>query len=62
MRNYPKALLFHEKALDIQQQSLPQNHPDLAGSYYNLAVVYKHMGNYPCNGIDRYASPNLYHD
>ncbi|CAF1507613.1 unnamed protein product, partial [Adineta steineri] len=34
--NYSKALSSHEKAIEIQQQVLPPNHPDLAVSYANI--------------------------
>ena len=40
MGEYSKALSSHEKALAIQQQSLPSNHPDLAMSYNNIGLVY----------------------
>jgi hypothetical protein len=32
--------------LEIQQQSLPPNHPDLAMSCYNIGTVHKNMGDY----------------
>ena len=35
-----------EKALGIQQQSLPSNHPDLASTYNNIGNVYYSMGEY----------------
>ncbi|CAF4010533.1 unnamed protein product [Adineta steineri] len=44
---YEEALLTHEKALAIREQSLPPNHPDLAKSYNNIGNVNSHMGNYP---------------
>ncbi|CAF1464490.1 unnamed protein product [Adineta steineri] len=44
---YQEALLSHEKALAIQQQSLPSTHPDLANSYNNIGLVYDNMGDYP---------------
>ena len=43
MGEYPKALSYYEKALAIQQQSLPSNHPDLALSYSNIGEdVFQH--------------------
>jgi tetratricopeptide (TPR) repeat protein len=44
---YKEAIRFYEKALAIQQQSLPPNHPDLATSYNNIGEVYRNMGDYP---------------
>jgi tetratricopeptide (TPR) repeat protein len=44
---YPVAIRFYEKALAIQQQSLPPNHPDLAMAYGNIGNVYRNMGDYP---------------
>jgi tetratricopeptide (TPR) repeat protein len=44
---YQEAIRFYEKALAIQQQSLPLNHPDLATSYNNIGVAYRKMGDYP---------------
>jgi len=46
MEDYSKALSFHEKAFEIQQKSLPENHPDFAYSYNNIAGVYYNMGEY----------------
>ena len=34
--NIRKHFRLHEKALEIRQQSLPPNHPDLATSYNNI--------------------------
>ncbi|CAF1606601.1 unnamed protein product [Adineta ricciae] len=44
MGDYPKALSSHEQALKIQLQSLPTNHPDVAGSYNNIGNAYRNMG------------------
>jgi tetratricopeptide (TPR) repeat protein len=44
---YQEAITFYEKALAIQQQSLPPNHPDLASSYNNIGMVHSTMGHYP---------------
>ena len=46
MGEYSKALSYYEKSLEIKQQSLPPNHPDLAGSYMNIGNVYDNMGEY----------------
>ena len=46
MGEYSKALSYYEKALEIQQQSLPPNHPDLAEFYNNIGSVYDSMGEY----------------
>ncbi|CAF1580572.1 unnamed protein product [Adineta steineri] len=46
MGDYPKALSYYEKDLEISRQSLPPNHPDLASSYNNIGLVYENMGNY----------------
>ncbi len=35
-----------EKAFEIQQQSLPPNHPDLVTSYNHIGLVCEKMGNY----------------
>jgi len=46
MEEHLKAFLFFEKALEIRQNSLPSNHPDLAISYNNIGTVYYDMGEY----------------
>ena len=46
MGEYPKALSSFEKALAIQQQSLPPNHPSLAASYGNIGNLHYRMGEY----------------
>ncbi|CAF1200714.1 unnamed protein product [Adineta steineri] len=46
MGNNPEALSSYEKALEIQQQSLPPGHPNLAASYNNIGTVYDNMGIY----------------
>jgi tetratricopeptide (TPR) repeat protein len=40
------ALLYFEKALNIRQELLLLNHPDLAISYNNLGLLYESMGKY----------------
>jgi len=46
MGEYSKALSFYEKSFEIRQKTLPPNHPSLATSYNNIAVVFKNMGEY----------------
>ncbi|CAF3340856.1 unnamed protein product [Rotaria sp. Silwood2] len=46
MGEYSNALSYYKKSLEIQQQSLPPNHPHLAGSYNNIAVAYENMSEY----------------
>ena len=41
---YEEAILYYEKALAIQQQSLPPNHPDLAYIYNGIGSAYENMG------------------
>jgi tetratricopeptide (TPR) repeat protein len=43
---YAEAIEFYEKALEIDQKTLPANHPSLATSYNNIGAVYKDMGEY----------------
>jgi tetratricopeptide (TPR) repeat protein len=44
---YQEAIIFYEKSLAINQQSLPPNHPDLASSYNNIGTVYAKMSDCP---------------
>jgi tetratricopeptide (TPR) repeat protein len=44
--DYEKAFEYYEKALEIDQKTLPPNHPSLAISYNNIAGVYHNMGEY----------------
>jgi serine/threonine-protein kinase len=41
-----KAFCYHEKALEIYQETLPPNHPLLATSYNNIGEVYFKMKDY----------------
>jgi len=43
---YVEAIEFYEKSLEIEQNILPPNHPDLGGSYNNIGNVYVGMGEY----------------
>ena len=47
MGDYPKALEFYTKALNIQEKVLGKDHPDVANSYNNIGSVYSDMGDYP---------------
>ena len=44
--DYQKAIQFYTRAIEIEQKTLPANHPSLATSYSNMAGVYGHMGEY----------------
>jgi tetratricopeptide (TPR) repeat protein len=43
---YVDAIGFSEKTLEIEQKTLPANHPRLASSYNNIGFVYASMGEY----------------
>jgi tetratricopeptide (TPR) repeat protein len=47
MGEYEMALSYFEKALEIQQKSLPHNHPDLATISNNIGMTHQLMGDYP---------------
>ena len=40
------AIEYYEKGVEIQQKTLPPNHPSLAASYNNIGLVYYNMGEY----------------
>jgi tetratricopeptide (TPR) repeat protein len=40
MKDYPTALTYFQKGLQIREEKLPKNHPDLAVIYHNLAKLY----------------------
>ena len=44
--DYPEAVSFYERALEILKKTLPANHPSLATSYNNIGLVYYSMGEY----------------
>jgi tetratricopeptide (TPR) repeat protein len=44
---YEEAIKFYGKTIEIQQQSLPPNHPQMATAHSNIGVVYHRMGDYP---------------
>ena len=43
---YDEALAMYEKALSIRLKKLGDDHPDVADTYNNMAVVYKKQGKY----------------
>ncbi|CAF1288823.1 unnamed protein product [Adineta steineri] len=44
--DYEKAIWYYEQGHEIEQKTLPSNHPDLAISYSNIGGVYDSMGEY----------------
>ncbi|CAF1107363.1 unnamed protein product [Adineta steineri] len=44
--DYEKAIWYYEQGLEIEQKTLPSNHPSLATSYNNIGKVYDNMGEY----------------
>jgi tetratricopeptide (TPR) repeat protein len=44
--DYEKAIEYYEQVLEIQQKTLPPNHPLLATPYGNIGCVYDNMGEY----------------
>jgi tetratricopeptide (TPR) repeat protein len=38
------ALAMYEKALEFRRRVLPENHPDLGDSLYNLSICYQESG------------------
>ncbi|GHU24550.1 hypothetical protein FACS1894164_11450 [Spirochaetia bacterium] len=46
LADYAIELEFHQKACAILEKVLGSEHPDTAGSYNNIGVVYRDMGNY----------------
>ncbi|CAF3712435.1 unnamed protein product [Adineta steineri] len=44
--DYKKAICCYKEVLEIQQKSLPSNHPSLATSYNNIGMVYYNMKDY----------------
>ena len=42
--NYEKSLEYKKKALEMQQKSLPENHPDIATSLNNIGSSYDDLG------------------
>ena len=46
MDDYEKALLFYQTALEIEQKSLPPQHPYLGESYDSMGMVYSKTKQY----------------
>jgi tetratricopeptide (TPR) repeat protein len=46
MSEYPTALDFYHKTLEIEENSLPSNHSSLATTYINIGRMHDHMGEY----------------
>ncbi|CAF1323388.1 unnamed protein product [Adineta steineri] len=44
--DYEKAIWYNEQGLEIQQKTLPSNHPRLATSYNNIGSVYYNIEEY----------------
>ena len=44
--DYPKALEFHRKSLNIREKILGRDHPDTANSYNNIGFAYNKIGDY----------------
>ncbi|CAF0957806.1 unnamed protein product [Adineta steineri] len=44
--DYEKAIWYFEQGLEIEQRTLPSNHPNLAASYNNIGSVYDNIGEY----------------
>ncbi|CAF0977592.1 unnamed protein product [Didymodactylos carnosus] len=43
---YDSALMHYERALDIEQQLLSDNHPDIAETYKNIGEIYNQQGDH----------------
>ncbi|CAF4345157.1 unnamed protein product, partial [Rotaria sordida] len=46
MGDYPKALSYYQRAVEVRQGISPSNRPDMAQSYNNIGSVYIKMGEY----------------
>jgi tetratricopeptide (TPR) repeat protein len=46
LADYPQALIWYKKALDILEKVLGKKHPDTASIYSNIGLVYHAQGNY----------------
>ena len=46
MGDYEKALPLYQRALEIREKVLGPQHPDVATTLNNLAVLYRQMGDY----------------
>ncbi|CAF1098613.1 unnamed protein product [Adineta steineri] len=45
--NCEKAISYYKQGLEVQEKTLPSNHPDLAESFNDIGVVYNNKGEYP---------------
>jgi tetratricopeptide (TPR) repeat protein len=43
---YNEVIIFHEKSIAVQQQSLPLDHLDFSKSYNSMGMAYRSMGEY----------------
>ncbi|CAF2088369.1 unnamed protein product, partial [Rotaria magnacalcarata] len=43
---YPDAVKFYEKTLEIKRETLPEDDASLADTYGNIGIVYDSMGEY----------------
>ncbi|CAF3845249.1 unnamed protein product [Rotaria sp. Silwood1] len=43
---YKEAASYYEQALEIDRQTLPEDHPSLANTYNNIGAVYNDIGDY----------------
>lgn len=46
LNNYTEALVYYQKAVDIQKRILPFNHPLIAETLSKMGVAYRHKGEY----------------
>ncbi len=46
LEDFDKSLYFYQEAYDIRKKALPEDHPSIAESLYNLTFVYAHKGYY----------------
>ena len=40
------ALVLHEKTLEFQRRVLPENHPDIGTSCFNISLSYRQAGDF----------------
>jgi tetratricopeptide (TPR) repeat protein len=46
MKQYQKAIDSVKEALDIQRETLPRKHPEIAITFYNMGIIYKELHDY----------------
>ena len=44
--DYERALPLYKKALEIEEKALGENHPDIATTLNNIAILYQKIGDY----------------